>query len=112
MPGSIKIKRGDRLPLLSVVLAYETGDAIDLTTASAVTFNYKVAGASSGQVSRTMTIVNPLSGLVSYQWVSGDTLTAGRYSAEFEITFSSGDPLTVPTTGYIPMIVYEDIATS
>lgn len=45
---------------------------------------------------------------VSYQWVSGDTDTAGRYRAEFEFDLTDG-PETAPTGGYIIIDIVPDL---
>lgn len=108
--NEIQLKRGDRRPPLEAVLAYDDGQIIDLTGAT-VSLLYRPAGdVAASTISRSITVVNPTSGLVSYSWAAEDaSQPAGRYWAEFEIDYS-GEKLTVPTTGYVPMIIYEDLA--
>ncbi len=108
MPNAIVVKRGDAMPPLEVSLSYDDGTPIDLTTATAVKFNYVAVGGTVG-VSRDMDVTDPDIGAAKYEWTEEDTRAAGRYRAEFEITFPAGK-LTVPTRNSIPMIIYGDIA--
>lgn len=41
-------------------------------------------------------IIDALAGIVRYVWQVGDTAVIGNYKAEWEITFSPGQILTIP----------------
>lgn len=106
---TVTVKQGDRLPSLSVTAVQADGTAYDLTGATVV-FNMRAADSGTVKVSRSAaTLVDGATGKVRYDWQSGDLDTNGEYLAEFECTIS-GRKLTIPTNGYIPVRVIDDIA--
>lgn len=109
------IKVGDTLPALQATLSTELGP-VDLTTATAVwlVLSQKVAATLTEAATTTLVfrkagsvVGDPTNGQVKYAWADGDTDTAGRYIAEFEINFGSA-VWTFPTVGTIPITILED----
>lgn len=106
---TVTFKQNDRLPSLTVTAVQSDGTAYDLTGATVV-FNMRAADTGTVKVNRSSaTLVDGPTGKVRYDWVSGDLDTNGDYLAEFECTIS-GRKLTIPTNGYIPIKVLDDIA--
>lgn len=108
MSRKFYIKRND----LDPSIAYElTPKTVDLTGASVV-FNMKDASGTV-KVSRGSGSVVTATGtpLIKYDWVSGDTDTAGTFYGEFEVTYASGRPGTFPNgEDDIEIVISEDIA--
>ena len=101
----IKIKEGDTARTLTDTLLLD-GSAIDLTGATVVL----VWRLPNGVVNRrSATIVDEEAGRVSYAPTIEDVGTAGRHALEWEITFAGGGVLTVPSSGYIQLVVARDL---
>jgi hypothetical protein len=86
--------------------------AINLTTATSVTFKMRTAGAADASaplVSSVMDIVTPASGRVRHNWSTAHTGTPGEYEVEFEIAWNDGGIETVPNDGYVTINVVEDL---
>jgi hypothetical protein len=99
-------KQHDLWPPLVTVLEDDDGP-IDLTNAASVKVLMK-SGAT--RVSGRCTIAgDPTTGIVTYQWVSPDTDVAGTYDVEFEITWPSSRPETVPNSGYKSVVIEPDL---
>lgn len=106
---TVWFKQGDRLPSLSVTAVQSDGTAYDLSGATVV-FNMRTADTNTVKVNRaSATLVSGPNGQVRYDWQSTDLDTVGEYLGEFEATIS-GRKLTIPTNGYIPIRVLDDIA--
>lgn len=106
---TVTMKQNDRLPSLSVTAVQSDGTAYDLTGATVV-FNMRAADTGTIKINRSSAVlVSGPNGQVRYDWNSGDLDTNGDYLAEFEATIS-GRKLTIPTNGYIPVRVIDDIA--
>lgn len=100
------MKQGDLAPSLTATL-YQGSNPIDLTGAS-VAFKLKTP---SGTVrSAACAIVSATTGLVRYDWTAGDTDAAGQYLAEFVVTFSTGDEMTLPTVGTLTVSIEPRLA--
>lgn len=54
-------------------------------------------------------IVDAAAGSVKYQWQADDTDETGRFQGEFEITFADGGVQTVPTAGYIAVVITPEL---
>jgi hypothetical protein len=108
--STIFMKRHDTRPFLDVTLKQSDGTAIDLSlSVSGVTFTMKDSAANTIKVNRGVcSIVSAAAGSVRYSWTSSDTDTAGAYLGEFEIAYSGGDKLTVPTSGTLSIVILED----
>lgn len=108
------IKENDTRPRLSYYV--QQGDAVPvpLTDASSVVFNMRMSENPETVVAsrQTAEIVAPATaGLLRYTFTAAQTADPGTYLGEFEITFSDGGILTVPTgDNYIWIQVGDDIA--
>lgn len=106
---TVTMKQNDRLPSLAVTAVQSDGTAYDLTGATVV-FNMRAADTGTIKVNRSSaTLVSGPAGTLRYDWGASDLDTVGDYLAEFEATIS-GRKLTIPTNGYIPVRVVDDIA--
>lgn len=95
---SIFIKRNDSGDVINFTCEDINGNIVDLT-GSTVKFNL-------GKKNKLIAtgdavIVNPTQGQVTYTLKDVDTLVAGNYPAEFEVTFGNGNRKTFPTIGYL-----------
>jgi hypothetical protein len=116
MSAVYQIKRGDAAKKLRMTLADENGEAINFAGATVVLcYQQENADGSLGvAVRRSATLVSSdgVSAIVEYQFVAGDTATAGRFRAEWEVTYSGGaGPDTFPTgkPKYFYIEVQEDV---
>ncbi|WP_419955944.1 GDSL-type esterase/lipase family protein [Neobacillus niacini] len=95
---TIQLKRNDTKDAISYKLTYADGSTVNLTGAT-VRF---VMGTSKLLISNApATIVNASTGEVEYTLTEDDTLYAGTFNAEFEVTFSNGKVKSFPNNGYI-----------
>lgn len=103
------LKAHDRLPSIRATFT-TAGAAVDLTTATTVTFIMKVkTGGAAAKVNAPATVVDPTSGIVRYDWAAGDTDTPGDYQAEWQVTWSSGQKQTFPTLTYHSISILADL---
>lgn len=106
----MKFKRGDMLPVLRATLVDTEGSAVSLAGCTVKFFmsdNYTKAMKVDGG---TATIISPATGgIVEYAWGTADLNTTGDFRGEFEITYDSGEKRTAPSSGYIPITIYEDL---
>lgn len=93
---SYLIKKGDRRPTLSGQLL-QNGAAIDLTTASGVTFRMRKPGGT--VISAAASVDDAATGMVSYAWQSGDLDEVGTYTLEWIIDWGGGSLQTLPSSG-------------
>ncbi len=103
------VKRNDRLPEITALLKDPAGAAVNLTGAT-VKFLMRSPNAASAKVNAAGAIVDAASGSVKYAWAAADTDTAGRYRAEWQVTFADGRLETFPNAGYLEIAVVEDLA--
>ena len=95
--SDISLKVSDRLPLLQATLG--TGSApIDLTSATGY-FVYKPLYSGAATI-RDATIAVPLSGIVQYQWTTGDSASIGVYRYEWRVNLPNGKQVTFPNDTY------------
>lgn len=108
-----RIKRGDTLPALTTTLKDAAGAPIDLTNVTTVTLlAQKNTGGTA--LSRACVKESPqTSGKVTYTFVTADWnaggFTVGRYNIEWELVYSTGAKLTIPTDGYLVLQVGQDL---
>jgi len=103
------IKTNDTRPALEVICSTDDG-VVDFTLASSVKLVLKEKGAEGELVFKnTAAFVSPrTAGGLKYNWAAEDTEIAGKYEAEFEVTWATGDVQTFPTVGVIPVAMVED----
>lgn len=78
-------------------------------TSATVKFFMKLPAGGALKVNGTATIVNPATWQFAYQWVTGDTDTAGDYNGEFEVTYADGTKQTFPDPGYLDILITADL---
>lgn len=96
MPNDFYIKQNDTLEALVATLNDSVGSIFSLAGATVV---FSMRSMASGAIvvnNVAATIVDAANRIVKYQWVAGDTIVAGDYRAEFEVTFSGGAVQTFP----------------
>lgn len=100
------IKVNDTGPAIEEILSDEDG-VLNLSGAD-VEFHLK-RSADDVKVSSPAIIVSALEGHVRYEWIDGDTDERGTFLREWQITFASGEVVTVPNNirGYPVKIVQE-----
>ncbi|CAB4176084.1 Domain of unknown function DUF2479 [uncultured Caudovirales phage] len=103
------VKRNDTYGNVTEQLLDENLAPVNITGAS-VKFSMRTRTGSVAKVSSAATIVTAATGIVKYQWVTGDTDTAGDYRAEWQVTFSSGKIQTYPNNGYDTISILQDLA--
>jgi len=105
---AFRIKTNDTGPVLSVTLTDANGNGIGLAGASA-RFHMKAFGATSLKIDAPATIIDDVNGVVKYDWLAGDTDTAGTYYGEIEVTYADTTVETFPNNGYFTIIIKEDL---
>lgn len=114
MSNTFQIKRGDTLPILRANLFDADGVVINLTNVATVKLHL-TPYEGGANIERTMAKEVPnTGGWVNYAWLATDWTVApaigvGAYWCEIELTYVSGDVLTVPTRDYNTVVVYEDL---
>ena len=107
--SSMHYKRGDRLPTLEVVLWDGATDAAAVLTGATAKVILRLVGESTAKVSAAATITDALLGQVRYSWGVTDLDTIGSYYVECEVTYASGGKRTFPSSGYLTLLVEDDL---
>ena len=81
---------------------------VNLTGATAVTSVIRPIGGGT-TVRRSCTIVDAANGVVSFQWTTPDTAVVGSFYHEWEITWPTARPQTIPNSGYNLIVVEDDL---
>ena len=104
--ASFTLKAGDRFPKLRLALADSGGTALDLTGCT-VTMRGRPRGSGTAlALTGTLAKVAPdTSGVVEYAWGVAEPLPAGVYDLEVVVTYPGGQLQTVPTSGYVVLVV-------
>lgn len=68
-----------------------------------------VAATTIATVEAPAVIVDAATWKVRYDWVEGDTDTAGEYLAEWEVTDAQGKPQTFPGDSYHSITIFPDL---
>lgn len=87
------LKQGDT-PFIRGVLSVG-GAVLDLTPYDGVTFHMKLRGATSLKIGANGSVVDPVKGLVRYDFQPADTDTPGEYIAEWKV-WKNGRSLSFP----------------
>ncbi len=107
------IKCHDTLPALSVTIRSRgfINELIpfSLTGVTACTFSMTDGTGNLKVSSAQAQITSASGGTIQYNWASIDTDTDGFYSGEFELFFSDGNKMSVPTLGALDIHVVKDI---
>jgi hypothetical protein len=102
--AEFRLKVGDRLPKLRMVLADSAGVALDLTAATVALRGHARGSAAVLGLTGTASVITALAGIVEYAWGAAEPLPAGLYDLEWVVT-KSGLAQTVPTSGYVVLVV-------
>lgn len=103
------IKAHDTLPSIQAALV-SGGTAVDLTSATGVSFIMKSAVGNGTATKSAAVIVAPATGgVVRYDWTASDTATPGDFLAEWEVTWAAGKKQTFPTLTYHTVSILADL---
>ena len=111
------VKQNDTLAVLEAALTNCDGEALDLTLAT-VAFQMRsaVPGASTPlELDATVEVLPvvppaPVPNRVRVSWAPGDLASAGRYYADWQVTWGADSVLTLPTVGHMQIHVSGEIA--
>jgi len=111
MTQQITIKRNDRRPYIEASFTNPDGQPLNLTTATSITFTMSPQGTDTTPLinAQPAIITNATQGLAEYRWAAGNTATAGKFYAEFTITWPDGSTETHPTSGYLLVHITRDL---
>ena len=98
------MKQNDTNPSLNATLEQDS-IPVDLSDES-VTVKFHMGDV----VDAAAVVVDGVSGIVRYDWKAVDTATAGRFSAEFEVTYADGSIGTFPNNEYLIVVITKDLA--
>lgn len=104
-----KIKRNDTAPAITKSLVDADGAVVDLTGATVAVLMRDTLDSALKINLAAATVVTPATGAVSYQWVTGDTDTAGLFELEWVVTFAGGTKRSLPATTYDRVMIYGDL---
>jgi len=110
MAASFYIKQNDTAPSIEAALKDSNGRVKSMANASVVRFHMKDENGNALVTSGVGTIVNATKGIIAYEWQTGDTSNTGIHSAEFQIEYTNGQIETFPNTGYIKVIIKDELA--
>lgn len=100
----IVLKVGNRLPALTANLFAPDGTPASLP--GTITFRMREVFSRAEKVSAgPVTLQDPATSSVRYDWASGDTDTAGVYEAWFDHTDASGRVESFPTQGAMKVMI-------
>ena len=110
MAATFHIKQNDTAPTIQAALTDSNGRKRDMSEVAAVLFHMKDENGNVLVESGVGNVQNASKGIVAYEWQEGDTSNTGIHSAEFQITYNNGQVETFPNTGYIKVIIKDEIA--
>jgi hypothetical protein len=105
--ADLRFKVGNTLPVIRQTLKNDVGTVLDLTGAT-VQFRMREPGQAL-KVNRAAVVIDAPNGVVQYAWQTGDTDTAGLFSAEWAVTYGS-DVETVPADGFCKILIEPSLA--
>ncbi len=87
--ADLTVTQGDNKPdVLATITDTETGDALDLTTATSVFFRMRKENDRLWKVNAMATITDAANGRVRYSWGSNDLADPGEYEAYFHVVYA------------------------
>lgn len=110
MAASFYIKQNDTAPSIEAALKDSNGRVKSMENASTVKFHMKDSNGNIQIENGLGTIISGTKGIVAYEWQTGDTANTGIHSAEFQIEYTNGQIETFPNTGYIKVIIKDELA--
>lgn len=110
MSASFYIKQNDTAPSIEAALSDSNGRVKSMANASVVRFHMQDENGNLLVENGLGTIINATKGIVAYEWRAGDTANTGIHSAEFQIEYTNGQIETFPNTGYIKVIIKDELA--
>ena len=60
-------------------------------------------------IDQTATVESTSPPILRYDWIGGDTDTAGNYEGEFVVTYADGTRETFPNSRFIPVLISQDV---
>ena len=102
------IKQNDTSPAIQATLKDANGSAIALTGADVAMHMKSVNGVL--KVREEITIVDADTGVVKYDWVTGDTDTVGTYYVEFQVTYADLTIETFPNDDKAVILIKPELA--
>lgn len=107
----------DLLPSIQATLKNPDGTVVDLTNATSVKFimlaantDWTPKSGATPKVNTAATMVTPKTGgVVRYDWVTGDTDTAGQYLGQWQVTWPTNRPQSFPTATYYAIQILADL---
>ena len=102
------IKQNDTSPAIQATLKDGNGSPINLNGADVVIHMKSVDGVL--KVNEQVTIVDADTGVVKYEWVTGDTDTVGTYYVEFQVTYADSTIETFPNSSNIIIFIKPELA--
>lgn len=109
MADVLSFKQFDTLRPLQLQLLRRDGVPQNLAGATVSLF-MRTPTSATPTLNVAMSILDPINGVVEYQWADGDLDEPGEYWYEVQVTASNGKRATFPSKGYDRLIVYDDIA--
>lgn len=106
MGDTFYLKASDTAPVLEATLEDTSDTPIDLKGAS-VQFVMNEPRNGASVIDAGATVADKANGIVRYAWNDGNTDDAGRYRAEFVVTYADGSVETFPNVGYHDVIISE-----
>lgn len=104
----MRMKRGDTY-IEEFKLTWNDGSAIDLTEADHVNFICLLDETTDPKIDAPTIITDAVGGKVAYDFSVEDTTVSGMYKYEFQITYNSGDVLTVPSNQTLWLLILDDL---
>jgi hypothetical protein len=107
MADAFYLKRNDTKEPIEATLSDQAGP-VDLTGATVKFHMRSMSG--TVKVGAPATVVDAPNGVVRYAWAAADVDEAGKFLAEWEVTFADEKVQTFPNDGYTAVVITEDIA--
>jgi len=108
MPQKFYIRQGDTSPAIRATLKDANKAPIDLT-GSTLKFQMKTPLGTTFLLNSSGSVISPTGGIAEYQWITGDTNTAGDMLASFEVTFPDGTIETYPNSENIIVKIFRQL---